>query len=121
VYFGLAANLVDGNYSWQSYQMLQDPVVRALMQRVTALPDDSLRGFQSRVTILTKGGDRLTRDVPFPKGEPENPMSWEDLLPKVWSLAQGPLGADRLERLISLVRDLESVDDLREVTTLLRP
>jgi 2-methylcitrate dehydratase PrpD len=121
VYFGLAANLVDGDYSWQSYQMLQDPVVRALMQRVTALPDDSLRGFQSRVTILTKGGDRLTRDVPFPKGEPENPMSWEDLLPKVWSLAQGPLGTDRLERLISLVRDLESVDDLREVTALLRP
>ena len=31
------------------------------------------------------------------------------------------VGARRLERLIGLVRDLESVDDLREVTALLRP
>jgi 2-methylcitrate dehydratase PrpD len=121
VYFALAAALVNGDFSWQSYRSLEDPNVRALMQRVTALPDDSLRGYHSRLTILTRGGDRLTREAPFPKGEPENPISWEDLQPKVWSLAQEPLGAQRLERLISLVRDLEAVDDLREVTALLRP
>ncbi|MDP6550332.1 MAG: MmgE/PrpD family protein [Dehalococcoidia bacterium] len=121
VYFGAAAALAGEDYSWQSYRLLQDPVVRSLMQQVTAQPDDSLRGFQSSVTILTKGGDRLTLDVPYPKGEPENPVSWEDLESKVRSLAQEPLGAQRVERLISLVRSLESVDDLREVTALLRP
>jgi 2-methylcitrate dehydratase PrpD len=121
VYFVLAAALVNGDFSWQSYRLLQDPVVRALMQRVTAVPDDSLGGYHSRLTIVTKGGDRLTREVPFPKGEPENPISWEDLEPKVWSLAREPLGTRRLERLVSLVRDLESVDNLREVTALLRP
>lgn len=121
VYFGSAAALVGGDYSWQSYRLLQDPAVRALMQQVTARPDDSLRGFQSSVTIRTKRGDRLTLDVPYPKGEPENPVSWEDLESKVRSLAAEPLGAQRVEQLISLVRNLESVGDLREVTALLRP
>ena len=37
------------------------------------------------------------------------------------SLAAEPLGAQRVEQLISLVRNLESVGDLREVTALLRP
>ncbi len=121
IYFGVAAALVDGQHSWQSYRLLQDPVARGLMQRITARPDDSMRGFHGRVTILTKGGERLTDEVPFPKGEPENPISWDGLEPKVWSLAREPLGPHRLEHLISLVRDLESVDDLREVTALLRP
>ena len=121
IYFALAAAMVNGGFSWQSYESLQDPTVREMMPRVTALSDDSLRGYHSRLTIITKDGDRLTREVPFPKGEPENPVSWEDLEPKVWSLAGEPLGAQRLERLISMVRNLESVDDLRELTALLRP
>ena len=121
LYFGLAATLVDGNHNWQSYRLLGEPVVQDLMQRVTARPDESLRGFECRLSIVTKGGERFTHDVAFPKGEPENPLSWEDLESKLRSLAQEPLGAQRVERLIGLVRDLESLDDLREVTELLRP
>ena len=81
VYFAAVIALLEGGFTWQSYHRLDDPLVRDLMARVRAYPCP-LGELGARVAIITPTGGRLEREVPLAKGEPERPLSWEELLAK---------------------------------------
>lgn len=98
-----------------------DPAVRAEMRKVTVVADEELdagfpRSWATVVAIETVRGDRYVRRVDLPLGEPEIPMSPDDLERKfrrVTGLAGLP--ADAQERAARLVRgliELPRVDDL---------
>ncbi len=119
VYFAAAIALLEGGFTWQSYGRLRDPAVVALMGRVRvyACP---LKGLSARVAVLTRRGERFESDVPLAKGEPERPLTWEELLAKFRPLAEPVLGP-AAEELVSVVEGLERVPDLTAVGRLLRP
>ena len=48
-------------------------------------------------------------------------MTWEEVIAKFTSLAQGSLGQSGAERVVQVVRDVEQVEDLSKLTAVLRP
>ena len=116
VYFAAAATARNGAYAWDAYERLADPDVRALMRRVSVTLDASFgAGMQSAVAVRTAGGRVHERFVPFPKGEPENPMTWDELRGKFAEWSAPVIGPSRAAQVIEQVSSLESLASMREL------
>jgi 2-methylcitrate dehydratase PrpD len=120
VYFAAAVALLEGGLTWQSYRRLSDPQVVALMDRVVAREDPSLKGMGARVVVHGRDGEVWATTVPYPLGEPENPLSWEGLAAKFRSLALTVLPPQRVEALLQRVPSLEQEGDMGAFTPLLQ-
>lgn len=121
VYFATAVALLERSYSWESYARLNDPAVLSLMERVQAVPSPEVGGLGAEVHITTKGGSALSREVALARGEPETPLTWEEILAKFRPLARGTLSDEQVEALIQRVAALDQVDDMSSLARLLRP
>ena len=113
-YFAAAA-AARGNFTWQSYALIDDPAVRDLMQRVALHPSDEVPQYGVKVTLTTRDGGRLSADHPLPKGEPELPMSQDEFDGKFQEWARPVLGdadTDTVTRLIGSLEDLDSIAEL---------
>ena len=120
--FFAAATAASGGYDWASYDTLPDPAVRDLMGRIDVRCDPATgAGMGTRVSLTTADGRTFERDVPYPKGEPENPMSWDEMKDKFLEWSSAVLGPERSERVMAQVAALESVGSMAEVTESLRP
>jgi len=86
----------------------QSNQVRHLMERVTLLKDTRLdrnfpKEWNARVTIFLNDGHQYEKFVQHPKGDPENPLSWEELVAKFKSLASAVVPLDRCDRVVDHV------------------
>ena len=80
---------------------------------VVVSPDISSR-FACRIEIRMKNGNVLSKRVDTPKGQPENPMSWEESVEKFRrcsKYAAKPLNPENLEQFIQRLRSLEDISD----------
>ena len=69
----------------------------------------------SRVEIELKNGERYTGYCQYPKGDPENPFSEDELIEKFKKLCGDILTKDEIERTMGLVLNLEKVDDVTHI------
>lgn len=74
----------------------------------------------ARVTVRLKNGSHYTALVVHFKGTPGNPLSPSELEDKAERLTRSLLPRQRLERLIEVVNNLEKVDSLSALSSLLR-
>jgi 2-methylcitrate dehydratase PrpD len=72
----------------------------------------------ARVTIRLKNRKKLTHFVEYPKGEPKNPLSDEDVERKYRELALLSLEDAGTNQLLAAIRDLESVGNVANLTQL---
>jgi 2-methylcitrate dehydratase PrpD len=77
------------------------------------------RCFSAIVKITSNVGQEVQARVDYPKGDPENPASDDELFEKFRSLAAGTLGERRCEQVRSAVFSLDEMKDIRELTELL--
>ena len=99
---------------------MTDPVLLELAGRVSVATDEALNAAYpdktaSRVEITLKSGEKLTRQVDMPKGDPRDPLEARGLSDKVKSFA-GARDQARLERVIELILNLEKLDRISELT-----
>ena len=73
------------------------------------------------VTILLRDGRMLERTVEHPRGSAALPFSEDELLAKFDSCMDGVLGADNATALKQTLIDIESLDDIRDLTRYLGP
>jgi hypothetical protein len=71
--------------------------------------------------LLRSRRGTFRKDVPFPLGEPENPIGWDELLEKAEPLLAVALPKRNAEALVEMVRHVEEVPALPALTSLLRP
>jgi 2-methylcitrate dehydratase PrpD len=69
----------------------------------------------STVTITMRNGRSYTARVVHPRGDPENPLSDEELQAKFRQLVVPLLGPEKTERIVKRVRELESLDDVSKL------
>ena len=83
---------------------------------------DSLRavGLDSTYTAKVREIRRLEREVPLPKGEPENPMSQEEAEAKFIEWTEPVLGPLKTQDLARQVAGLERLGTMAELTRSLR-
>ncbi len=118
---GLMKTMADENYSLQK---LEDPGFRELMKRVEAQPDKSLeKEYPTKsstiVEIETLNGEKYSTRIDYCLGDPENPMSREQLYEKFRLLTSRVLSKDKVEKIIEKVEKLEEIEDISELTALL--
>jgi 2-methylcitrate dehydratase PrpD len=103
---------------------LSDSEVRALEAKVARLELDpeadraygmNQHEMPSTVTITMRNGRSYTARVVHPRGDPENPLSDEELQAKFRQLVVPVLGPEKTERIVKRVRELESLDDVSKL------
>lgn len=116
----IATALVHGSVRMAAYEpdRLDDPVVRTFMQRIEVTVDPELdalfpRQRAARVEIETTDGKRLHYLQPNRKGDPELPLSDEDVSDKFIELASPVIGEEQARPLLTrlwLVEQASRID-----------
>ena len=68
-------------------------------------------GVKSCTCSRCKDGRVLELQVDFPKGDPPNPMSWDESVAKFMSLAAPVYGEEKTAKLCGLIDNLEASAD----------
>jgi 2-methylcitrate dehydratase PrpD len=125
--FAVASALITGSCWREQYTeaKIKDPSVLALAEKVDVVKDDGLDALYDEkwpaiAEVTTKDGRLLSARRDIMKGEPEYPVSDEELKRKFVSLATDAISADRAEQLWQVIFRLEELKTLSELARLLR-
>ena len=120
--FGAAVAILYGKATLDEYRedILGLPEVKDLMSRVSCVKDPALEAnypsqWPAWVEIDTRDGRRLRADVKYPKGDPENALSWDELKDKFCNLTAPVISSTRQEQIINMIDSLESVEDTNDL------
>ncbi len=108
-------------------RVVNRPDVQAMIQKVDfdVHPEAEAAGYDKMTTIVEivlKGGRTISGRADFGKGSPANPMSYDEVADKFRECAAfSRWPREKAERVIALVRELERLRDMRELTALLSP
>lgn len=124
--FGAAVAIFFGKATLDEYTIenLNLPQVKDLMKRVQCVKDPELekefpQKWPATVTILTKNGREYGTRIEYPKGDPENPLSWDEIISKFDNLVSPVYSEGRRSQIIEAVRNLEQADSLGNFIELL--
>lgn len=76
--------------------------------------------YSATVKIIMKNGKEYQSKVNYPKGDPENPVTKEELEQKFYELSYKIIGDKKVKEITKIVWDLENLRSLRNLTKLLR-
>ncbi|MBI3967936.1 MAG: MmgE/PrpD family protein [Chloroflexi bacterium] len=121
----VAIALTDEVVTVDSYaaERLPDPSLKSLARRVVTTVDESLlvaNGQPARVVITTRDGKRFQHQTAL-RGTPENPFLPPDVEAKFRQTAGRVLAGEQIEGVLTHLRDLEQLDDVRRLTGLCAP
>ena len=69
--------------------------------------------------VRTQNGRTLRSQTDFPKGDPENALSWDEMKQKFTHLSSPVITGQRQTEIISKIESLESMTDMRDLAALL--
>lgn len=111
--YGAAVAAVEGAAGLDQFTLdeLSSQPVRAMMQKVKLIQDDAEieetypREWPARVVVETDTGERHERFVRYPKGDPENPLTWDEMAAKFHALANTVLPYEQRVDIVNHVRN----------------
>lgn len=123
--FVVSSALATGAMGWDSYGLLDDATVRSLLPKVKCELDPEIEAefpanMSGKVTIEARG-ERFTRKVVVPKGEPANFLTEAELRAKFAGLTDAVLGSDRAMKLADAVLAIDSTGDISSLMRLSAP
>lgn len=105
--FGAAVAALRGAAGLDEFtpEQIHSPQMRKMMGKVVLVKDDRLeenfpREWPARVIIRLQDGREFEQFILYPKGDPENPLSWEEMAAKFRSLAGSLLPPERCEEIL---------------------
>ena len=124
--FGAAVALTHGRTSMEEYRdgMPNNPQVKHVMERVQCVTDpkqDALspRQMPTWTEVLTTDGRTLRSESAYPKGDPENPVTWDEMKEKFNVHSSPVIGPDRQKEIIAAIESLDQMSDIRLLAALL--
>ena len=125
--YGAAIALVKRRASLEEFaeDVIRSPEVTSLLEKVVCVKDPELEAsYPARwagwAEIETIDGHRRRAQVEMPKGEPENPLAWEELVDKFQTLTAPVFSAPRRKAIIEVIAGLETFQDIKALTRLLQ-
>jgi 2-methylcitrate dehydratase len=124
--YGIAVAAAKGHVLPSDFEesALKDPLVWELLPRIKVVADPEIdllfpKVKRAIVTITTKKGATFTRQEDFAKGQPERPLSQEELVAKFRSNAEAIMTARRMDRVVERTLALERVEKAGDYMRLL--
>lgn len=132
VQFNLALALVKGERGMlevlfnQQYaqDMLKEPQIQENMKKVKVIVDSDLarewpNKWPARVAVNLKDGQEFERQIDYPLGEPENPLSYFRLLEKFRKAGEGYLSKSAATLVTEKVENLDESDSIATFMSLI--
>jgi 2-methylcitrate dehydratase PrpD len=124
--FGAAVAVLYGKASLNEYTLerVNSPGVKEMMDKVSCVENPELdrvypKQWPATAEIVTRDGKSYSAKIEYPKGDPENPLTWDELIDKVSGLASPIYSVSHLNEIIGRTRHLDRETDLRKFTPLL--
>jgi 2-methylcitrate dehydratase PrpD len=117
VFHSVAVAIIRGAAGESEYadDVVSDPNVTALRDRVDAVVDRSIRDDEAYISIKLKDGRVLEKHVEHALGSLERPMSDTDLEAKFLRLCAGVLSADQAQRVLDAYWSADRMKDAAEL------
>ena len=121
----LAVAAVDRQIRWDDFlnDRRAEPAIADMARKTRLAGSAELESSPSAapaiVEVKTAGGQTFSRRVEYRKGHAQNPFSQAELEAKFLMLAGPAVGAQRGKEIIALVRDFESLPDVRRLIDLM--
>ncbi len=113
IHYTLACALLYGSYGVVDMDppRISSDVLK-LIEKTQLVPDPSMedrtRGIRgTRVEVTLEGGTKLEEVVLFPRGDPENPLTRNDIIDKLRACASGLADDNTLLRLVDSIEKIE--------------
>jgi 2-methylcitrate dehydratase PrpD len=120
--FGAAVALTDRAAGLDQFtgDSFHSPQIKTLMGKVVLQKDKRIeKNFPEEwpaiVEVYLTNGKKFKKRVRYPKGDPENPLTWQELSAKFESLASRVFPKTRCGQIINSVRDMNSSTALRDI------
>ncbi|NHM28750.1 MmgE/PrpD family protein [Desulfofundulus sp. TPOSR] len=110
-------NVEDFKVNWDNQEILN------LARRIKMLPDEESYGYMGRgcrVKLEMDDGSIFENSLELPKGEPENPLTLEELEDKFATLVNPLVGEETGNKIKQLVKEIEQMPNIEPLTELLR-
>jgi 2-methylcitrate dehydratase PrpD len=123
--FVVASALATGAMGWDSYRLLEDPRIRALLGKISSEFDPEIEAefptnMSGKVTIRARGRD-FVQKVVIPKGEPDNFLTEGELRAKFAGLTDAVLGEAQSARLADAVLAINQTNNVAGLVPLSVP
>jgi len=127
LYYGLAMIALDGTAFVEQYreERLRDPKVLALVPRIKAHIDPQIEAMGAafrhgaRVSVTTRDGRSFKAELLNRRGSAENPLQPKDIDDKFRQVVKSCLAPAQIERVVSLVRDMDKLQDIGELIAIM--
>jgi 2-methylcitrate dehydratase len=123
----IAAALVDRQVTPAQFEMakIMDPIIRAQLKKVEVVADPEIeRVFPALqrviVTITTTEGQSFTEQLDYPKGDPRNPLTDQEIEEKFSALADGVLSSQAQKKLKDGIWGLEKISSVSKLMGLMK-
>jgi 2-methylcitrate dehydratase PrpD len=116
MYYAAAATLAWGSVRWDDFARRDAPAIVALVERIEVVEDPRVEALVPRMAALVEvdaGDVRERRLAAGPRGEPDSPLGWPELIAKFDDLAAPAFTDSRRRRIVELVRALDALTDVR--------
>jgi len=122
-YYCAAVALAEGAASPDKFtdEKVNDPRLVELRKKVKINIPESDLGFGVNAVIRMKDGTEYRASTKAPKGDPENPISYDELTEKFRGVTKEVIPGGNVEKLIEYIKDLEEVKDMRTIADLCAP
>jgi 2-methylcitrate dehydratase PrpD len=90
-----------------------------MMRKVECIVDPELdrnfpKQWRASAEILTEDEKRYSTTVEYPKGDPENPLSWEEMIERFHDLTGQIMIKDQRLKIIAAVERLDGIKDMHK-------
>jgi 2-methylcitrate dehydratase PrpD len=124
--FGAAVALLYRKAGLEEFHLskIRSEEAKRVMRLVECVVDPELdRTFPKQwcatAEILTKDGKRYFVKIEYPKGDPENPLTWEEMIERFHGMTGRFLTKERRLKIVDQVRSLEKIRDIQKWSPLL--
>jgi 2-methylcitrate dehydratase len=123
----IAAALVDRQVTPAQFEMakIMDPKNREQLKKVEVVADPEIEKVfpalqRVVVTIRTTDGKEFTEQLDYPKGDPRNPLTDQEIEEKFAALADGVLSVKAQVKLKDAIWNLDKVDSITKLMALMK-
>ena len=101
-----------------------DPKIRAQLDKVEVVADPEIEALFPElqrviVKIVTTDGREFSKQIDYPKGDPRNPLTDQEVEEKFDALAEPVLSADRRNQIKETIWKLDKLSSITELMDLL--
>jgi len=124
--FAIACGMVKGHENIDDYtnESIRDPEVLALAKKVTWVLDPEIekvypKYYPCTIEVTMNDGSTEVCHIEYPKGDPENPVAWDEAVEKFKFMASHEMGSYKVNKIIDVCSHLEEINNIQSLIDLL--